>query len=242
MMKRRLYYALLLGVTLMTAGCAGVPGQAMQDTGSETAARATFIAERGGAAQDDNRVMMGGGIVGTIAAIEDGMITVTTPDGKESKIVLADGGAIVQQSTVDRSELTIGQEVTAMVADGVALMLQSGGATPQMSVAGGGGAMMLQSAGDSTGDPTPIRSVVGTVQTIEEDTLTILPADGGAEVTISLTAQTMMEKRETVEFATLEVGMTIAALGETDGNGIVQAAEITILTAGMAPITIPAAP
>jgi hypothetical protein len=225
----------LITITVGMVGCAGLPGQAPQGTSPEqvAAVRSTFIAERGGA-----DTMRFNGTVGTIASIDAGMITVEAPDGTTSNITLAEGSTVVQQSAGERGDIIVGESVTVMMAEGTAMLVQVGRETVESGA--GNGVMTFQQGSDTTTAPPLVLPIHGTVQSIEGDTLTLSPTDGSEVVTALLNEQTMIEKRETVEVSTLAVGMTIFALGEADAEGIVQATEITILPAGLAPIRMPA--
>lgn len=242
-MKPTIVSAMLLILLTALVGCTGlppIPGQtgASNTAEQEASARATFIAERGGGdmmvTQGGGDGMMFNGTVGTISAIETEAqrITVSAPDGTETTVALAEGGTITQQTEGTRDDLKEGEQVTVLGdAEGVAMMVQVG----EGGIAMGGmqRPLMVSTGSDPAATPVPIQPISGTVNGVDGDTLTLTPTDGGEAVTVQLAEQTRIEKNEVLEFAALEIGMTVSAIGDPDEDGTVQAQHLMVLPEGV---------
>jgi hypothetical protein len=243
-MKPTIVSAILLILLTVLVGCTGLPplpGQtgASNPAEQEASARATFIAERGGGDMmvtqgDGGDGMMFNGTVGTISAIEPEAqrITLSAPDGTETTVAVAEGGTITQQSEGARDDLKEGEQVTVLGdAEGAAMMVQLGAGG--MTIGAIQRPLTVPAGGNAATTPIQIHPINGTVLGLDGSTLTLTPTDGGEVVTVQLTEQTRIEKNEVVEFAVLEIGMTVSAMGDPDADGTVQAQYLMILPEGI---------
>lgn len=78
------------------------------------------------------------------------------------------------------------------------------------------------------GSGIPGRGAAGQVKSIEGNVMTISTAQD--VTTVNLSQDTQIEMTVSGEIADLQTGMRVMVIGETDGDGVVNASQITILS------------
>jgi hypothetical protein len=78
------------------------------------------------------------------------------------------------------------------------------------------------------GSGSPGRGAAGQVKSIEGNVMTISTAQD--VTTVNLSQDTQIEMTVSGEIADLQTGMRVMVIGETDGDGVVNASQITVLS------------
>jgi len=78
------------------------------------------------------------------------------------------------------------------------------------------------------GSGSPGRGAAGQVKSIEGNVMTISTAQD--ITTVNLSQDTQIEMTVSGEIADLQTGMRVMVIGETDGDGVVNASQITVLS------------
>jgi len=150
---------------------------------------------------------------GTISKIEGTTLTVTTAQGSSVTVRLTDKTTYQQSMTISLADVKTGDPV-----------LVAGREQQDKSIA----AVSITVSGALGSEPGfgQARSLTGTVQTIEGQTITMQTATGPIKVSVG--EQTQLRKVVAATQADLKAGDTVTITGQTDTTGVLVATTVVI--------------
>lgn len=171
---------------------------------------------------------------GTVQTVDGKTITLA---GAGPRVIVSDTTSFIKSSAITVADLKAGDEVTALgqqTADG-SLAAQSlvvgpalgNGRSAGQSAAGATGAAAGNRSGGGGQGGAALRSVTGTVQTVEGNTVTIATGDGQT-VKVTIAAGARLRKSAPATLADVTAGEQITVQGQSGTDGAIAAAVVQI--------------
>ncbi|BBX22475.1 hypothetical protein MTER_18860 [Mycolicibacter terrae] len=167
-------------------------------------------------------------VIGPVSSVTGSTFEVARPAGSAT-VAFSDSTRIVEPVPAQLGEITAGTCIKAGAAPGsapadsgaitakwVAISTPIDGKCPQRPAA----------AADAPAPPAPHRGVRGVVDSVAGDTITVTGANG--QTTVTVNDDTHLRRMVTVGAGVISDGKCVAARGEKDGNGVLQATRISV--------------
>lgn len=164
---------------------------------------------------------------GSIASVTDNSFEVTGPSGS-TQVAFTDATKVSEAVPAERSDITVGSCVKAGPGAGSA-PADDGAFTAKwvMISTAVDGTCPQAPAPDSAAPPAPHRGVRGVVNAVTGDTLTVTRQDTST-ATVTVTDATHLRTRTPADAQAITQGKCVAARGDKDGNGVLQATRVTV--------------
>lgn len=167
-------------------------------------------------------------VMGSVSSVSGNTFEVARSSGTTT-VSLTDSTRIFESVPAQRGEITAGTCIKAggaqdggasdggaITAKFVAISTTVDGKCPQRPAA----------AADAPAPPKPHHGVRGVVESVSGDTLTVSGPSG--PTTVTLNDSTHFRRMVTVSAPSISAGKCVAAGGTTDGDGVLQAARVTV--------------
>jgi hypothetical protein len=186
------------------------------------------------------------GLAGTIAKLENNVMTITTSRG-ETIINISSDTTIQKLVDATKADLQTGLFLTVMgtqntdnsvVATSITVR-QAGeisSSNPTMTMAPGPGGNPIPT-GSITRPNNSGRGVMGTLSNIDGNTLTL--TSGQETITVTINDGTKIQKIESITVSDLKTGDSVSASGDSDNNGNLNATSIMVGQMDQMPIPGP---
>jgi hypothetical protein len=175
------------------------------------------------------------GANGTIASINGNTLTLTTSQG-QATVNINSTTTIEKTVTGSISELIQGDFVTINGSpdsngnvNATSIMVMQG--QPPTRTTPGNGSSTTRPSGTFPGGGTAGQITIGTINVINGNNFTVTTVAQG-QVTVNIGINTTIQKTVSGTISDLQTGVFITAIGQTDGNGAVDATSISIRPAG----------
>lgn len=171
-------------------------------------------------AQDDR-------VIGPIASVSGDTFQVTRPNGNAT-VGFTDATAVTEALPAQLGDVTVGNCIKAGPTNEGAT---AGGGTitaEWVSISAAVDGKCTQRPASSSAAPRPYRGVRGIVDSVVGNTVTVTRADGTGNATVTVTDTTHYHRRVSSDTHAIAAGKCAVARGDTDSNGVLQAAKITV--------------
>lgn len=166
-------------------------------------------------------------VIGPVSSVSGNTFEVTRPAGAAT-VAFTDTTRILEPVPAQLGELTAGTCIKAGATPDSA-PVDSGGITAKwvaISAPVDGKCPQRPGGADAPAPPVPHRGVRGVVDSVSGETITVTGATG--QTTVTVNDDTHLRRMVPVAASMISAGKCVAARGEKDGDGVLQATRVTV--------------